>query len=441
MRFARAIAFSIIGLTLLSLFAWGVKNASTGVHGMGFTGRVLRAIAGMPDKVLAVFSSSQVQGVPDSYIKLADGFTPVNKLQHSLYALNSIWDADKDRWVVRMSDLRTDSVYRTWNVERAGWVLDKTPRQFENAAVTHSYAGPGGWLISKLEKTPNLFRLDKDSKVVWTNHELIFHHAIQPDTDSLSVWVCASEIPLKPSAPSVGRVVRNLNGHKLPYQDDFIVKVDVNTGKILFKKGVSEILMQHGLLGMLYGGDLQDPMHLNDVKPATTTTKYWKAGDLFISIKRRSSVLLYRPSTDSLIDVINGPLISQHDVNVISDHEISIFNNRYITGLQYPAEPSTRVPPGTPRDSLECSRAVVFDFDDRRFHEVLPELFLSERIRSNTEGILDLLPNGEAFIEAQNLGIYWVISPQGVVMRKAVAAPIAGYAQGPTWTRIYPALP
>ena len=101
----------------------------------------------------------------------------------------------------------------------------------------------------------------------------------------------------------------------------------------------------------------------------------------------------------------------------------------------------TRVPPGTPRDSLDCSRAMIFDLNDRRFHEVLPELFTRERIRSNTEGILELLPNGEVFIEAQNLGIYWVLSPQGVVMRKAVPAPIAGYAQGPTWTRIYPALP
>ena len=38
-------------------------------------------------------------------------------------------------------------------------------------------------------------------------------------------------------------------------------------------------------------------------------------------------VLLYRPSTNKVLWHKMGPWMHQHDVDIISNHEISIFNN------------------------------------------------------------------------------------------------------------------
>ena len=38
-------------------------------------------------------------------------------------------------------------------------------------------------------------------------------------------------------------------------------------------------------------------------------------------------VILYRPSTNQIIWKGTGPFFDQHDVNILDDHRISVFNN------------------------------------------------------------------------------------------------------------------
>lgn len=442
MKIARALAAGILLLCLLSLYGWWVKNASTGAAGGGRITRALRTFVGFPDEVKQVFGSSRIQGVPDSYLKIEGAFTPVNTLDHDLFAVNSFWDQDRDRWEIRLFNFRNDSVLQTWPVERGGgWDLDHTNRQFENAPPVHSLVLPDRSVITKLEKTPNLIRLDPDGRVRWVNHDLVFHHAIQPDPDGTSFWVCAWNIPVRPDAPPVGRSVRNINGHTIPFVEDLIVRVDMGTGRILLKKGVPGILLDAHQESLLYGGGLDDPIHLNDIRPVHDSTAYWRPGDLFLSMKRRSTVLLYRVAENRIVDMISGPFISQHDVNPISDHEISIFNNRYITGLQYPRNMEARIPSLAVRDTLESSEVVIFDFRDRSFRSLYRNELQAEDMHTMTQGIQEVLPDGELFVEAQNSGRYYVIGPKGVVLRKVFPAPIDGYVHGPNWTRILPTLP
>ena len=46
-----------------------------------------------------------------------------------------------------------------------------------------------------------------------------------------------------------------------------------------------------------------------------------------MSIRSQSAIIHYRPSTNKVINYITGPFAMQHDVDIISDKEISIFNN------------------------------------------------------------------------------------------------------------------
>ena len=70
-----------------------------------------------------------------------------------------------------------------------------------------------------------------------------------------------------------------------------------------------------------------DPIHLNDIEPALYDSKYWKKGDLFLSSRHQSAIIHYRPEINKVINYLTGPFSQQHDVDIISDEEISIFDN------------------------------------------------------------------------------------------------------------------
>ena len=70
-----------------------------------------------------------------------------------------------------------------------------------------------------------------------------------------------------------------------------------------------------------------DPIHLNDIEPVRKDGPYWRKGDLFLSLRSPSTVMLYRPSTNKVIWRKDGPWSKQHDVDILDDHRISIFNN------------------------------------------------------------------------------------------------------------------
>ena len=50
-------------------------------------------------------------------------------------------------------------------------------------------------------------------------------------------------------------------------------------------------------------------------------------GDVFLSLRHQSMILLYRPLTNEIIWKGTGPFFHQHDVDILDSHRISIFNN------------------------------------------------------------------------------------------------------------------
>ena len=119
----------------------------------------------------------------------------------------------------------------------------------------------------------------------------------------------------------------------LYFKDDGISKISTD-GKIMLQKSVSQILIENGYKHLLFGHQefKSDPIHLNDIQPVLKDTKYFKKGDLFLSLRNLSFIILYRPSTNTIIKIISGPFSNQHDVDIINDKQISIFNNNTING-------------------------------------------------------------------------------------------------------------
>jgi hypothetical protein len=69
-------------------------------------------------------------------------------------------------------------------------------------------------------------------------------------------------------------------------------------GKLLMNRSVSQILIEDGLKHLVYwgDGDHNDPIHLNDIEPVRKNGPYWSKGDLFLSLRSPSTVMLTGPS-------------------------------------------------------------------------------------------------------------------------------------------------
>ena len=98
--------------------------------------------------------------------------------------------------------------------------------------------------------------------------------------------------------------------------------------------------------------NFNNPLYINDVEPALSDTIFWKSGDVFISSKGLSAIIHYRPETNKVINFIKGPFYMQHDVNIIDDRKISIFNNN-----------------NTLKENSKYSEVIIYDFEKKNFYK------------------------------------------------------------------------
>ncbi|MDC0429789.1 arylsulfotransferase family protein, partial [Candidatus Pelagibacter sp.] len=237
------------------------------------------------------------------------------------------------RSVVDIIDLNNFEIIHTYknDIDQMNNQVTNT-EEFPNLEINHSsirfkYLHPllldDGSLIDIYGPA---YKLDFCSKLKWINDEEIFHHSQMLDHEG-NIWVGGR---MNPKSQYVKKYSIK------DFSDDSIIKINTD-GKILFNKSITEILIENNivsnnfalstsLLTISLSGEL-DPIHLSDIEPAFSDTEYWKQGDVFISIKNQSAIFHYRPSTNKVINYITGPFALQHDIDIISDKEISIFNN------------------------------------------------------------------------------------------------------------------
>ena len=429
---------TVILLFLLCCYSYVIFRLGKGNLHLGFITKPLVSFATFPSTIKRVLTSDEIRGIPANYVKKDSSFREMNTLTYDLYGLNSFWNIDLKRWDVKLFNFKNDSLIHNWHLEKDKLDVSKNIRLFPNSELRNSLLTKNKSLITSSDETPNLIKLDSNSNVVWANHEMIFHHSLNFDADS-NIWVCTKDLPSKIKKRSAG--IKNLDGRIFSITENYITKIDGKTGQIISNKGVSEILIENGYTGFVYGlsnpGKYpDDPIHLNDIEPALRDSKFWKKGDLFLSIRHRSLVILYRPSTNKIIRLIYGPFINQHDVDIISDEEISIFNNNYIVSgfineeAKFDGDIST----------LTSSEIIIYNFNDSTFKTHLNGFLMKEPIKTYTQGLHEILSNGDVFIEAQNFGKLYLLNETGFIMKKEFPASKKNYVHRPTWIRIFETL-
>lgn len=183
-----------------------------------------------------------------------------------------------------------------------------------------------------------LAKLDRCGKILWTFNKRT-HHRLFRDEEG-NIWTGYyiernQEHGFEDALPtSWGRFHKDFTG-----REDFIIKLSPE-GKLLRQWSVPELILKNDLIGFLVPQGVQtkgDLNHLNDVEVLSSdlASKFpqFEAGDVLISLKRNSQLLVFDPETDKIKWYQQGPWLKQHDPDFTDKGTITVFsNNPFVYG-------------------------------------------------------------------------------------------------------------
>ena len=383
--------FGVVGTVMFGAIA---KNAASGERKYGRLGTAVLMVADVPDKIeqvatLALFGDPLALKAKEARFGEQKGFKfsyPAGTRPDSGYVLLSRYDGAIQRSVVELVDLNSqEQVYR-WqpDIEQANALSKKrflfTNVQRDNrptrARVFHPILTNEGALL--FQGIGPLAKFDACNDLIWAVDGL-FHHSNEPHPDG-GYWVAEFEEPQ--TVPGVGE----------KFKEDVITHVSVD-GQVLFRKSVPQLMIENGLGRYVYGQDFysDDPLHLNDIQPAMADGPYWKRGDVFLSLRNISAIVQYRPSTNEVVWMKQGPWVNQHDVDVLPDGRLSVFNNnKYNYRWNWAVNGSNDV--------------MVYDFETDTVSSPYLSMMQDLEVRTISEGLAEILPNGDVIVEEGNYG-------------------------------------
>ena len=318
----------LLGIPITIFFGVLVRQELVGSIKLGRVSQTALFLAEIPVALKKIFVSPLE--VEDRFPSLS-GFNGNPNLNES-YLLLSRYDGDLKEGIVELVDLMNFKVLHTWNPDMDEFnksvnkidefkYLDRDNNNSRQILHHPKLTKDGGLLFN----SSPLRKIDACSNLIFQNEHDQFHHSIETDIEG-NIWVPSYMYPQTLPIEKVGNDIKEDDG----YLDDAVVKLSPE-GEILFEKSVSQIFIENGLEYLLFSvGDEkfnEDPIHLNDIQPVDFDGEYWKKGDIFLSLRHQSMVLLYRPSTNEIIWKGTGPFFHQHDVDILNEHEISVFNN------------------------------------------------------------------------------------------------------------------
>jgi hypothetical protein len=374
----------IIGLVLFGASVRHVILAPEGGRLGGF-GEVLLKVAEFPSSINRALSAEQ--RIKNGRFGNLDGFKKDDKLPAGVladdgYLLLSSYDADKEQATVELIQINTQTTLHEWvpdieqlnglNILSEKYSEDYTAKS--NFRLMHPLIMKDSGLV--FNNSSGLYGVDSCSE---SNMFVdgTFHHSNELDHEG-NIWTPSVAYPH--SYTQVG-----------DFRDDAITKISL-AGEVLFKKSIAEILVENGYRGLMAMESSSvkdiDPIHINDIQPALTDSDYWQKGDLLLSLRARSTVMLYRPSTNKILWLKTGPWMNQHDLNFVDDHTISLFGNNIMFGKLFEGHNSV----------------YFYDFKTNTVSEPYQEIMKEMAVMTMSEGRGTPLPDGDLFLDESTNG-------------------------------------
>ena len=229
------------------------------------------------------------------------------------------------------------------------------------------------------------FRMDACSNVVW-EQSLGVHHSFERGADG-NFW---SPWSLPP----------NVSWATPAFHEDGVLSFSP-AGEVLARITLADALIRAGHSHLVFGRAARAVgiFHMNDVEPVLQDGPFWRRGDLFVSLRNSSVVLLYRPATDEVLWLQAGPWLQQHDVDVVSDSEISVYSNNTI----FDHDPWV----------LGANEVYVHDFATGETRSPWREAMRRHDVRTATRGGATLFADGSVMLEETKYGRILKLSPDG----------------------------
>ena len=269
--------------------------------------------------------------------------------------------------VVEIIDLNQRKVAHSWKS-----ISSRRLERFNVLPDGSLLAGAGGG-------SPATFRMDACSNVVW-EQRMGAHHSFERDMDGnfWSPWAALED----------------------PRKRGFIMFSPA--GEVLSRVTLSGALTRAGHRHLVHGfaAHSTNMFHMNDVEPVLQDGPFWRRGDLFVSLRNSSAVLLYRPATDEVLWLQAGPWLQQHDVDVVSDSEISVYSNN-----AFHDDDAAWV--------LGANEVYVHDFATGETRSPWREAMRRHDVRTEQSGGATLFADGSLMLEESNYGRILKLSPDG----------------------------
>jgi hypothetical protein len=416
------LALLLVGMLGVILFGAVLLEEERGNHRFGAAGTAAKTMAEIPRTVEALLQAED-RMVVYREVRFDDppGWSfPETATGTGLsgYWLMSRFDPAERRSIIEMVRLSDAKVMHVWRPDPDSLLADAR-RTSQVAHVGNwttgtfryfaPYLMPGGDLIVKDSASP-LVRIDACARKVWMQDQTTFHHSTEADGTG-GFWIPShiepSQIP-----------------HVTPtFADDALAHVAAD-GTILDEISVAGILMRHGLQHIVFQPQVtnDDPLHLNDIEPVLTDGPYWKKGDLFLSLRHPAMVMLYRPSTDEILWMKQGPWMAQHDVDILDDHRISVFDNRAYFRGEFGRVDGT-------------SDIAVYDYPTDAVSRPHHDALAAENTKVLFEGLYTRLPEGAYVLEDQTAGVVLVFAEDGRKLAQFVNRPDDGKVYQIGWGR------
>lgn len=370
----------VMAAGLLATMAFGALVLSAERGDAGPLDRFARDIAALPSAVKGNLTHTSLEPFrsPPGGVPLSAGFwrNPEDSFVDPGFLLTTLYDPERRRPFVRLIRLADGATIREYHpdVDALTRIVKETAPP--TAILQGGIYRPGhpdlmddGGLV--FVSNDLMVRTDGCDRTVWTRPG--HHHSIERNERG-DIWTPA--VLTEQVGEDVGPAYRN-----------DAVTLTTPAGQTLYSRALSQIFHDNGLKALFLGQPYSDvPFHLNDVQPVAEDGPYWKRGDLFLSLRYLSMVMLFRPSSGKVIWWKIGPWLNQHDVSVLDDHRIAIFDNRTVIGAN-----ASRVEGN--------SRELVYDFSDGSVSSPWEAGFRRWDLAVVSNGRGTPLPNGDLFVE------------------------------------------
>ncbi|MCB2127892.1 MAG: hypothetical protein KDE03_02140 [Rhodobacteraceae bacterium] len=335
------------------------------------------------------------------------------------YLLLSRIDRDVDLSVAELVDLSTLEVVHRWEPDAEALLAD-APRTSKLISFTewtnhrfrvmHPILMPDGRFLFHGQFSP-LIALSACGEMQWRQDGAILHHSLNVDADG-NFWAPALLEPTK---------IAKVEG----FRDDALTQISPE-GEILFQKSLAQILIENGRTDLIWQNIIADPMHTNDIQPVLADGPYWKKGDLFVSARHRSLALLYRPSTDKIVWLKQGPWLTQHDIDMLDDHRIAIFNNNVINK-------------GNGGFIPDNSDVRIYDFRtgevSNPYADAMGKDLGENRVIADTNGLMEFTESGHMIVEEDTSGRMLIYAPDRSLVAEYVNKARTGRIYRMAWSR------